>query len=34
MAVNAGYYHSCALDSAGAIECWGDDEYGQVSGAP
>lgn len=25
-----GLYHSCALDSSGALYCWGGDMYGQV----
>ena len=32
-AVAAGEHHTCGLRSDGAIECWGDDEYGQ-SDAP
>ena len=32
--VSAGGFHSCAIDSAGAIACWGSDYYGQVSGVP
>ncbi len=32
--VSCGTHHSCALDAAGAVTCWGDDSWGQVSGAP
>ncbi len=32
--VSAGQEHSCALDTSGTIECWGKDEYGQVSDVP
>ncbi len=27
--VIAGMHHSCALNTSGGIECWGDDEFGQ-----
>ena len=27
-------YHACALFSDGRIDCWGDNEYGEVSGHP
>ena len=27
-------HHACALFSAGTIDCWGDDGYGEVSGHP
>jgi len=32
--VVAGHLHSCSTDSAGAISCWGDDSYNQISHAP
>ena len=35
IAVNAGGFHNCAIDASGlGIECWGNDNYGQVSDAP
>ena len=34
VAVGAGALHACALDAAGEVHCWGDDRFGQVSGAP
>jgi len=33
-AVSAGGLQNCALDTAGAITCWGDDSFGAVSDAP
>ncbi len=33
-AVSSGGYHSCVLDASGGIECWGLDNYGQVSDTP
>ena len=32
--MSAGQYHNCALDSSGAIECWGYDALDQVSHTP
>ncbi len=32
--VSAGYFHTCALDSAGAIACWGWDGQGNISDVP
>ena len=33
-AVAAGTFHTCALNSLGAVECWGDDRNGNLSDAP
>ncbi|MES2933570.1 MAG: fibronectin type III domain-containing protein, partial [Pseudomonadota bacterium] len=29
-AIAMGWYHSCALTTAGAVKCWGNNKYGQL----
>jgi alpha-tubulin suppressor-like RCC1 family protein len=32
--VSSGYAHSCTLDSAGVIQCWGRNDKGELDGIP
>lgn len=32
--IDGGYMHSCGLDPAGRVHCWGTDEHGSVSKTP
>jgi alpha-tubulin suppressor-like RCC1 family protein len=32
-AIDVGYVFACALDTAGALHCWGDDTYGELGAA-
>src|SRR4051812_23745837 len=29
-AVSPGFWHSCALLASGTVQCWGDNEFGQL----
>jgi hypothetical protein len=33
-AVSAGFWHTCGVRADGTLLCWGEDDFGQVSGAP
>ena len=32
LGLSAGSFHTCAIDAAGSISCWGNDGDGRVSG--
>lgn len=32
--ISAGYKHACGIHTDGSLECWGDNEFGEVSGNP
>jgi hypothetical protein len=32
--LSAGFYHTCGVKSSASVECWGYDNYGQVSDTP
>ena len=34
IAVTAGDYHACALLAAGTVDCWGDNDLGEVGNSP
>jgi hypothetical protein len=34
IAISASEYFTCALDAFGIVECWGKDDYGQISNLP
>ena len=33
-AISSGANHVCALTNEGSVMCWGDDDFGQISGRP
>lgn len=34
ISLSAGSHHTCAVNTAGSVYCWGDNEYGQIGGGP